>query len=268
MTTTPSYPTVRLFELNVAAASIPQMAQLCISLVRNSAESPDSRRPALVFSLNPEKVMRAAQDPAAHELLCKATFLIPDGVGVCLASRVLTGKKLSRLPGSDLMPAICTAAQSEGLSVYLYGASARSNTDAVDNMRKQWPNLLIIGSCDGFQLPGSASDDPLAVTVANEIRRLKPDIVFVGLGSPRQEIWMAEVGNVLPVGLIQGVGGTIDVLSGTARRAPQQWQKLGLEWLFRLLQDPRRWRRQLALVKFTLFVLRSKMTSHRPVRPA
>ena len=251
--------TIRLFDLELHAEPLEQTARRCVELARRSRNSP-SRRPSLVFALNPEKAVRSARDPAMRELLGKAAILNPDGIGVCLAARLLARHRLVRVAGSDLMPRLCALAAQADLSVYLYGASAASNAAAVDNLRRQWPGLRIVGASDGYQPPGVA-DDIGDATVAGRIAALRPDIVFVGLGSPRQENWMAEVGAGLPVGLMQGVGGTIDVIAGVARRAPPAWRRLGLEWLYRLLEDPRRWRRQLALVDFSVFVLRRRVAA-------
>jgi N-acetylglucosaminyldiphosphoundecaprenol N-acetyl-beta-D-mannosaminyltransferase len=245
--------TIRLFDLDLHAEPLEVTARRCISLAERSRKGP-AGAPSLVFSLNPEKAVKSCRDPGVKELLRRATILNPDGVGICLAARLLANERLQRVAGSDLMPRLCALAQEAGLTVYVYGASPASNAAAVDNMRRRWPGLRIVGASDGFQPSGSDGAD--GNTVAARIAALQPDIVFVGLGSPRQEVWMAEVGATLPVGLLQGVGGTIDVLSGVARRAPPAWRRLGLEWLYRLLEDPRRWRRQLALIDFAMLVLR------------
>ena len=262
MTSRPSDPnTVRIFGLDLHAATLEETARRCIELAQQISVGDVPRRPALVFSLNPEKVIRSARDPAVQTLLQKATLLNPDGVGICLAARLLSGRRLQRVAGSDLMPMLCSLAEKKGLSVYVYGASAESNARAVKRMIKTWPALKIVGASDGFQPPGTAAQaiDGPGDSVARRIAELQPDIVFVGLGSPRQELWMAEVGLHLPVGLMQGVGGTIDVMSGIALRAPAVWRRFGLEWLYRLLKNPRRWRRQTALLGFSFFVLRRRL---------
>ena len=260
MSTTLSEPrTTRLFDLDLHAEPLEETARRCIDLARRSRGSP-SRRPSLVFALNPEKAVRSTRDPAMRELLRKATILNPDGIGICLAARLLARHRLERVCGSDLMPRLCALAAQAELSVYLYGASPAANAAAVGNLRRQCPGLRIVGASDGYQPPGAAGDRDEA-TVAGRIAALQPDIVFVGLGSPRQETWMAEVGSGLPVGLMQGVGGTIDVIAGTVRRAPPGWRRVGLEWLYRLLDDPRRWRRQLALLDFAAFVLQRRVAA-------
>jgi N-acetylglucosaminyldiphosphoundecaprenol N-acetyl-beta-D-mannosaminyltransferase len=272
----PRHRSVQLFNLEVNATALDETAQRCLQLVAQTAGAGDLRRPALVFSLNPEKLMKASSDATIHALLRKATLLNPDGIGICLAARILGYPPLQRVPGSDLMPLLCSLAERAGMTVYVYGASAESNAAAVVKMKERWPGLKLVGASDGFQSPGTpmradANDsdaEPGTPTVADKIRALRPDIVFVGLGSPRQERWMAEVGSTLPVGLMQGVGGTIDVLAGTVKRAPLSWRKVGLEWLYRLLDDPRRWRRQLVLMGFVLYVIRQRALRFLLISPA
>jgi len=260
---------IRLFDLDVHAETLEETASRCIALAQAQAHR-SRRRPALIFSMNPEKAVQSIGDPAVRQLLQEATLLIPDGVGICLASRLLAGERMHRVPGSDLMPRLCALAEQAGLSVYLYGASPSSNTAAVENIKKRWPKLQIAGASDGFRPPGTAAGDGDGdtCTVAADIASVKPDIVFVGLGSPRQERWMAEVGVALPVGLMQGVGGTIDIMSGQVARAPSGWQALGLEWFYRLLQNPSRWRRQLALVEFLGLVIRRWLHNSLPMKQA
>lgn len=262
MISPPPLQTTRLFHQNVSSLTMAQVADHCTSLVKRHRSKPG--KPALVFALNAEKLVQSWQNPRVRTLLQKATVLIPDGVGTCIGARLLNGVRMERVAGSDLMPELCERAERQGLSIYLYGASPASNAGALKTIRQRWPRLRIAGASHGFEPPGTVEDlerldDPaLADTVAARIKAAQPDIVFVGLGSPRQESWMATVGVHLPVGLLQGVGGTIDVLSGTVTRAPQLWGRMGLEWLYRLLQNPRRWQRQLALPRFLGLILRER----------
>lgn len=263
--------TTRLFHQDVITRPIDHVADHCVELIERRRHT--GRRPALVFAMNPEKSMQSQHDPDIRALLKKADLLIPDGIGTCIGARILNGVRMKRVPGSELMPELCTRAEREGLSVYLYGASPESNAGAVRALRAIWPRLQIAGASHGYMRPGSVEDLPrlnspgAADTVAARIAAARPDIVFVGLGSPRQERWMAEVGAHLPVALMQGVGGTIDVFSGVATRAPRIWQDMGLEWLYRLVENPRRWRRQLALPRYLGMVLRHRFAGQ-PARPA
>ncbi|MDO5102938.1 MAG: WecB/TagA/CpsF family glycosyltransferase [Lautropia sp.] len=261
---TPPVPTTRLFHQDVSLLLFDDVADRCISWVKAHRED-ETRPPALVFAMNPEKSVQSWHDPKIRALLQKANILIPDGIGTAIASLVLNGVRMHRVPGSDLMPALCERAEREGLSIYVYGASPESNAGALETIRRRWPKLRIAGSSHGFMAPGTVADlerldDPeLADSVPARIKAARPDIVFVGLGSPRQEQWMAEIGSHLPVGLFQGVGGTIDVLSGTALRAPAFYRKIGLEWLYRLVRQPHRWRRQLALPKFMGLLIKERL---------
>ncbi|MDO4636139.1 MAG: WecB/TagA/CpsF family glycosyltransferase [Lautropia sp.] len=260
--------TTRLFHQNVITRPMEQVADHCIQLIE--ARQHTRGRPALVFAMNPEKSMQSYRDPDIRQLLQQSDILIPDGIGTCIGARLLNGVRMQRVPGSELMPELCSRAEREGLSIYLYGASPDSNAGALATIRATWPRLRIAGASHGFMPPGTPDDiahpdqPDAAETVAVRIARARPDIVFVGLGSPRQERWMAEVGSQLPVGLLQGVGGTIDVLSGTATRAPRFWRRIGLEWLYRLMENPKRWRRQLALPRYMSLVLRLWLFSHLP----
>lgn len=263
--------TTRLFGQEVSRLPMNRVADYCISLARYRKAK--HMKPALVFAMNAEKSVQSQDNPNIRQLLQKATILIPDGIGTCIGARILNGVRMKRVPGSELMPELCERAERAGLTVYLYGASPASNNGAVKTMRQRWPKLRIVGASHGFRNPGTAADlqcdlgKPLSAeqadTVAARIQAARPDIVFVGLGSPRQETWMVEVGRHLPVGLLQGVGGTIDILSGTATRAPAFWCRMGLEWLYRLLQNPQRWRRQLALPRYMGLLIRERL--HRGV---
>ncbi|HVL56379.1 MAG TPA: WecB/TagA/CpsF family glycosyltransferase, partial [Burkholderiaceae bacterium] len=206
-------------------------------------------RPALVFAVNPEKVMKAQRDSALRELLRRGDVLLPDGIGVCLASLILDGRMLTRIPGADLMLQICERAAAAGLSVFVYGGEPEVNEQACTVLLRRFPALRIAGRAHGFG-PETGPD-----SVTAQIRAVRPDIVFVALGSPRQEQWMAGPGAQLPVGLMQGVGGTLDVLAGKTRRAPAAMRQIGLEWLYRLLAQPSRWRRQVALLSFIRYVV-------------
>src|SRR5688572_20765972 len=120
--TTSDRRTIRLFDFDLHAEPLDATAHRCIQLAKQSRDDP-ARTPALVFSLNPEKAVQSRRDPAIRDLLRKATLLNPDGVGICIAVRLLARERVTRVPGSDLMPRLCALAQDAGLGVYVYGAS-------------------------------------------------------------------------------------------------------------------------------------------------
>lgn len=206
-----------------------------------------------VLAVNPEKVMQAQADPDLLRCLRQAGLLIPDGIGVVWAIRALNGETLDRVPGAELMPEICGLAARNGYTVFLYGARPEVNAEAAARLRQVYPGIRIVGARDGYvtpeQMPG----------LIEEINRLAPQILFVALGSPRQELWMEKYLPQLNVRVCQGVGGTFDVIAGRVRRAPVFFRRNNLEWFYRLLTEPRRAIRQAALPRFVYRLLRARL---------
>lgn len=203
-----------------------------------------------VLAVNPEKVMHARRNPLLLGQLQRAALLIPDGIGVVLAARLLGLGRLERVPGSELMPLVCARAAAKGYTVFVFGATPEVNERAVAELRRRWPALRVVGSHHGY-VPEEA--------VAGLIKRIndaKPDILFVGLGSPAQEAWIDRYLSSMEVKVCQGVGGTLDVLAGRVKRAPVLLRRMHLEWLYRLIAEPSRVRRQVALPLFAWQVLK------------
>jgi N-acetylglucosaminyldiphosphoundecaprenol N-acetyl-beta-D-mannosaminyltransferase len=211
-------------------------------------------RPAVVIAVNPEKVMKARQDPWLLEQLKAAGILLPDGIGVVWAARLLQDARLERVPGADLMLELCARARDRRYRVFLYGASPRVNAEARTALERLLPGIQIAGNRDGYTPPEKMAG------LIDEINASGTDILFVALGSPRQEKWMATHLPSLKVKLCQGVGGTFDVIAGSVRRAPLRWQQLQLEWAYRLLKEPHRLPRQTALPKFAWQVLLARLS--------
>lgn len=205
---------------------------------------------ATVFAVNPEKVMKARTDADLRTLLASATLLIPDGIGVVLAARWLGLGRFGRVPGSELMPNLCARAAAEGYGVFLFGARPEVNDEAAAELVRRFPGLKIAGRQHGYV------EDKDMPALIRRINDSGAQILFVALGSPRQEAWMHQHAPALRVKVAQGVGGTLDVIAGRVNRAPPLFLKLNLEWLYRLLREPRRVWRQRALVKFAWCVLR------------
>ncbi len=208
-----------------------------------------------IVAVNPEKMMRACKDNVLLEALKSATLLIPDGIGVVLAARFLRLANMQRVAGSDLMPQLCKHAAQKGYSIYLFGASEEVNSRAGEVLLERYPGLKIAGHRNGF-----VSDDQMPAVIAN-IRQSGAQILFLGLGSPKQEIWVNQHFLATKVPICQCVGGTFDVIAGKVRRASVLWQRLGLEWAYRLVRQPSRLLRQTALVIFILEILRTKFRS-------
>jgi N-acetylglucosaminyldiphosphoundecaprenol N-acetyl-beta-D-mannosaminyltransferase len=202
-----------------------------------------------VVTANPEIVMLGRQSEEYMKLLQQAHVVTPDGIGVVLASRWIGEPLPERVAGYELLHALMKQADTYGWKYMLVGASPESCAGAAEKLKEQYPQAHCSGYFDGYF---SAEEEKEIVA---RIKQERPDLLFVALGAPRQEQWIARHLPELPVRLAMGVGGSFDVLSGRVKRAPEVWQKLNLEWLYRLLSQPKRWRRQLLLPQFALSVL-------------
>jgi N-acetylglucosaminyldiphosphoundecaprenol N-acetyl-beta-D-mannosaminyltransferase len=198
---------------------------------------------------------RAWREPALREALGSAGAGICDGIGVSLAAGILQGRWLRRITGCDLFTRIIPLAAQRGWGVFLLGASAQANQKAAENLRRQYPSLRIVGRRDGF-----FEDD---AEVVREINQTRPDLLFVAMGSPRQEFWIARHMASIDARFFMGVGGTFDVVGGLARRAPRLLRAVGLEFLYQLVTQPKRWQRQIIYVPFLLRVLGRRLSGRR-----
>lgn len=207
-------------------------------------EGENEDRPHLVVTPNPEIVQRAAKDPEFADILSQADLVIPDGIGVIYAAKILGRPLKGRVPGIDFAAALLARAADKGKRLYLLGAAPGIAEQAAVNLRAAYPGLVVCGAHDGyFQEDGPVVDD---------IRASRADIVFVCLGFPKQEKWIAAHGEAAGARLYIGLGGSLDVFAGRVERAPESFQKLGLEWLYRLIKQPSRIGR---MAKLPLFLV-------------
>lgn len=207
-------------------------------------------RQAMIVAINPEKVVKAQTDEALKELLNEAEMPIADGIGVVLASRWRVGKVRERVTGVETMLHLCRHAAARGYPVFLLGAKPGVAEKAARILQSRYPGLQVAGTQHGY-----FDDDR---EVVEQINRSGARILFVAMGSPRQEYWIRKHRDDLAPRILQGVGGSLDVICGHIPRAPEWMQRMGLEWLYRLIKEPSRWRRQLALPKFLWLVLTRK----------
>jgi len=213
-----------------------------------------------IYTPNTEIVMACKEDEKLREIVNSGDLIIPDGIGLIHASNIKNKPLKERVTGFDLSIKILEIANREGYSLYLLGGKDGVAKEAGKNIEKNYPNINIVGYHHGY-FKGSHigdKDHPEEVAIIDEIVKKKPDIIFVGLGFPKQEIWIEENKDRLPSKVIIGNGGTMDILSGNTKRAPEIFQRLGLEWLYRLIKEPSRIKRQLVLPKFMLQVLFGK----------
>ena len=204
----------------------------------------DAREGRYVVTPNPEIVMLAKENPALKEALAGADIVLPDGAGIVKGAAILGRPMKEKVPGIDFACGVMARLAERGGSVYLFGAKPGVAETAAETLRTKFPGLVISGTSDGY----FSDDGP----IIEKIKDAAPDLLLVCLGAPKQELWMAKMSGKLPVGLMVGLGGSLDVFAGTVKRAPEAWQKLDLEWLYRLLKEPRRIGR---MKKLPLFVI-------------
>lgn len=207
-----------------------------------------------VVTANPEIVMKAVEEKEYKELINKATYITADGIGVVKAAGLLGMSLPERVTGYDTMIDLLEVSNKNRLKIYLLGAVQDTLEKAIINIHAQYPNLDIAGSHNGF-FNWEEND------ISLEIQEKKPDLIFVALGVPRQEKWIAQNLPHFEKGVFIGVGGSFDVIAGTVQRAPVIWQKANLEWLYRLLKQPSRFGRMLALPRFAIKILKEKVKS-------
>jgi N-acetylglucosaminyldiphosphoundecaprenol N-acetyl-beta-D-mannosaminyltransferase len=211
-------------------------------------------RPHSVFAVNPEKNFSVPRDPQLHKVFSEADLLIPDGIGVVMAARLLYRVRLARVPGVEMMDEICRLSARKGYRVFIYGAKEEVSAKAVETMLNRYPSLEIVGRANGYV---SSEEMPALI---EQINASGAQILFLALGSPRQENWYATYVNQLhTVRVCQGIGGTLDTIAGTVKRAPRFWCRLNLEWLYRLLAEPKRIARQRVLPVFVYRVFCRKL---------
>ena len=211
-----------------------------------------------VITGNPEFVMLARRDPSLAALARDADLVVPDGTGIVLGARVLGDPLPGRAPGRMLADLLAAQAARDGRSIYLLGAAPGVAERAAQALGRRHPGLRVVGASAGS--PEPAED---AATTAR-IAAAAPEILLVAYGLPLQERWIARNLGALPsVRVAIGVGGVLDQLVGLGRVPPSVVHAVGLEWLWRLAREPRRWRRQGALWVYAYLVLRTRIASGR-----
>lgn len=214
-----------------------------------------ARAPRQICTANPEFLLAAQRDRAFCEVLVHADLVIPDGVGLLWAARWLGARLPERVAGSDLIYRMAERAAHRGWGVYLLGAGEGIAQKAGEILQARYPGLTIAGAFGGT--PNVEAEDE----IVKRIRAARPDVLLVAYGAPAQDKWIARHKARLGVPVSMGVGGAFDFVAGVAQRAPAWVQRLGLEWLHRLGQQPWRARRIFAaVVEFPLAVLRRGRT--------
>lgn len=208
-----------------------------------------------IATTNPEFVMTAQQDEEFRLVLKQCDLCIADGIGLLLASRWMGSPLPERVPGSELVYNLAELAAQEGWRLFLLGAGPGVAEEAAKIFQSKYPELQIAGTYAGS--PALAENE----VIVRKINDSHADMLFVAYGAPNQDKWIARNRESLPdIKLALGIGGSLDFVVGKSQRAPRWAQDLGLEWLHRLIMEPWRWRRMLALPRFALKVLLTPRT--------
>lgn len=204
-----------------------------------------------IVTANPEIVMQTRIDQVYKESVLSANYIVPDGAGIVIASKILGNPIQERVTGFDLMFKLLSYADKHNLSCYFLGATEEVNERAVNSVISQYPGIVISGRHHGY----FKDDEEIARTVS----AANPDFVFAALGFPKQEKWIAAHLHLFQKGVFMGIGGVFDILAGEVNRAPRFWINLNLEWAYRLIKQPFRWKRILKAFEFMFrIVLRIK----------
>lgn len=204
---------------------------------------------SLVVTLGVEMVMAARRDASFRAIVNAAALNVCDTIGLLLASRARKGPLRARVTGVELVADLAQRSALHGdIRLYLLGSRGDVAQRAAAELQRRFPGAIVSGARDGY------FHEREAVDVAHAIAASGANVVCVGLGSPKQEYWLARYGIATGCGVGIGVGGSFDVIAGTVQRAPRIVQRFGLEWAYRLIREPRRWRRQLALPRFAFAV--------------
>ena len=215
--------------------------------VTKASELLESDSLSMIFTPNSEILLYASENPQFTDVLNSADMIVADGIGVVYGAKILGDPLKERVAGYDLVCNLFPVMAQKGKSVYLLGAKPGVAELAAQNLVKKYPGLVIAGTHDGY----FKNDDE----VIADINAAAPDFLMVCLGFPKQENWIYNNRQVLNAKLAIGAGGCLDVFAGTVKRAPEFYCNHGIEWLYRLIKQPSRFVRMLALPKFGLKVL-------------
>ena len=206
----------------------------------------------MIFAPNVEFIMRAQKDEEFFNILKQSSLSTPDSIGVIIGAKLQKKSFPERIPGQAYFRKIIELSNEKGYSIYLLGGEPEIVKKAKENLLKLYPNVNIVGFHDGY------FDENEEKEVIKEINQLQPNVLFVALGAPKQEKWIAKHRHELKVDVAAGQGGTYDYEAGKIKRAPKWVQKIGIEWLWRLVRQPKRIVRQSVLPIYLVKVLFAK----------
>lgn len=242
-----NFPFVTLFDIPVSTMTLSRTADYLEKVI-------ELRKPHQVITINPIMIMEGMRNPSFRKVLMEADLNVPDGAGVVWAANYARKPVSERVPGIDLMHELLARGDKKGYRVYLLGTDGETIATAAAKLQERYPGVVLAGYRDGYFGPEEDEE------VVGQIREAKPDLLFVGRSILIQEPWIAKHKDKLNIPVMMGVGGSFDVIAGKLKRAPVTMQKLRLEWLYRLLQEPTRIGRMSALPRFVWTVMRNRKT--------
>ncbi|SHJ61390.1 N-acetylglucosaminyldiphosphoundecaprenol N-acetyl-beta-D-mannosaminyltransferase [Clostridium cavendishii DSM 21758] len=218
----------------------------CIDLIRSSEK-------INIISGNPEILYNGLQDSVLFKSYTdKTTLIIPDGIGTILSAKILRTPVSEKIAGIEVMDELIKTAMSNGEGIYLLGAKQETVVKCAENLKLKYKELNVLGYHNGY------FDIDNCEELVTEIKGLKPKMIFVAMGCPRQELFISKYMDMLPCSIFMGVGGSFDIIAGNLQRAPKWMIKLGLEWLYRVVKEPFRIKRLFVIPKFLLKVIKDK----------
>lgn len=236
--------TITILGVSIDRVTIKQAGEVTEKLIQESNKSCK-----MVFAPNVEFIMKAQVDEEFFKLLKKSSLSTPDSIGVIIGAKLQRKSFPERIPGQSYFRKIIELSNEKGYSIYLLGGEPGIAKKAKENLVKLFPKVNIVGIHDGY------FDENEEKRLIEEINQLQPNMLFVALGAPRQEKWIEKHQHELKVDVAAGQGGTYDYEAGKIKRAPVIIQKIGIEWLWRLLREPKRIVRQMALPKYLFKLL-------------
>ncbi|QWH03511.1 glycosyltransferase [Bacillus mycoides] len=246
---------VRIFDCDVAALTMEETLMEVKGLIKEGVYTQH-------VVLNASKVVLMQEDDKLKNIIKGCNLINADGQSIVWASKFLGDRLPERVAGIDLMENIVSMAAKEGYRIYFFGAKQNVVENVVDIYKAKYPDIKIAGYRNGY-FDVSQNEE-----IVEEISNSQADILFVAFSSPQKEFWLAQYGEKLSTPFVMGVGGSFDVVAGVTKRAPNWMQKLGLEWFYRFIQEPKRmWKRYLVgNSKFIKYVVEEKKDKNKKVR--
>jgi len=221
----------------------------CLDFIDSSIQKAEKIQ---ICTTNNEFIVEAQKNPKFKKIINQSNISTPDSTGVVWAIKKLFGTKVERITGIDLFLKLCQQAADKKYRIFLLGGSRNTALKAKKNLQRKFPGIHIVGYIDGIPIDPKKQDDVLI----SRINRARPDIIAVALGAPKQELWIKKNMKMLNAKIFMGLGGSLDYIAGTVPRAPYLLRAAGIEWLFRLIVQPKRIKRiTIAVIVFPYMII-------------